>query len=171
MANAFESGERKVIPAVLVYLQKGDEFLMIHRGSRPGDFHSGMWNGLGGKCDEDESSLETARREVQEESGLEVPLDLFKSMGVLQFPNFKPHKAEDWMVFVFRADVSNISMKSLVTESEEGSLHWVSESKLTELNLWEGDRIFLPWVLSARPFLGTFWYQDRKLDRHWITGI
>src|SRR4051794_1381265 len=99
--NPFESGVRKVIPAVLVYLQKGDQILMIHRNSKgpgPLDFHEGKWNGLGGKCELDESPLEAAVREVQEESGLELPESEFRSLGVVQFPNFKAHRNEDWIV-------------------------------------------------------------------------
>ena len=97
--NAFEAGTRKVIPAVLIYLRRGDSVLMLHRNARDAsaDFHSGKWNGLGGKCDPDESPLETAKRELQEESGLDLPLESFHSLGVVQFPNFKPKKHEDWI--------------------------------------------------------------------------
>src|SRR5271156_6305865 len=99
--NPFESGARKVIPAVLVYASRGGhrgaETLMIHRNARPDDHHGGKWNGLGGKCEEGESPLETARREFHEESGLELPATAFKPLGVLQFPDFKPAKREDWI--------------------------------------------------------------------------
>ena len=61
----------------------------------------GKWNGLGGKCEPDESPLEAAIREFKEESGLVLEPGAVKPLGVLQFPNFKPAKHEDWMVFVF----------------------------------------------------------------------
>src|SRR5689334_13207618 len=109
MTNVFESGERKVIPAVLVYLRCHDHVLMIHRNAKgvQADYHSGKWNGLGGKCEKDESPLEAAHREVLEESGLDIPLAQFKALGVLQFPNFKAHKNEDWVVFVFVGDLDS----------------------------------------------------------------
>src|SRR5438105_13761730 len=98
--NAYESGQRKAIPAVLVYPRCGSELLMLHRNTaRKEDFHAGKWNGLGGKCEPDESPVEAARRELLEESGLEAGLADLKALGVLQFPNFKPQKAEDWIVF------------------------------------------------------------------------
>src|SRR5947209_14723068 len=96
-ANAFETGERKVIPAVLVYAQLDGRTLMLRRDSgRPDDYHKGKWNGLGGKLDIDESPLEAAKRELLEESGLDLPESAFRALGVLQFPNFKAHKSEDW---------------------------------------------------------------------------
>ncbi|HUP56236.1 MAG TPA: NUDIX domain-containing protein, partial [Bdellovibrionota bacterium] len=107
MPNPFEAGTRKVIPAVLVYAFDGLRVLLIHRVApdRADDYHAGKWNGLGGKLELDESPLEGARRELREESGLDLPLDRFRALGTLQFPNFKAHKAEDWVVFVFRAEV------------------------------------------------------------------
>ena len=51
--NPFESGARKVIPAVLVYVKSADDqVLMIHRmdgagASSAADYHAGKWNGLG----------------------------------------------------------------------------------------------------------------------------
>lgn len=168
--NPFESGERKVIPAVLVYLRSGDKTLMIHRCVQGRlDFHHGKWNGLGGKCEVDESPVEAALREVREESGLDLaPSQLFP-LGVLQFPNFKAHRNEDWIVFVFSAEVRADQLNSILAESHEGSLHWVSNQDLLSLNLWAGDRHFIPWVLENKSFLGTFWYRDQKLDRYWIT--
>src|ERR1051326_4445564 len=105
MTNSFESGARKAIPAVLVYVRRGSEILMIHRNTTGrADFHEGKWNGLGGKCEADESPLQAAKREVKEEAGLDLDLSSFHPMGVIQFPNFKPHKKEDWIVFLFSAE-------------------------------------------------------------------
>src|SRR5690606_5287997 len=75
--NPYESAERKNIPAVLVsvfsrFSDGKERVLMIHRDSkdRPIDFHAGKWNGLGGKCEKDESYRECAARELFEESTL-----------------------------------------------------------------------------------------------------
>jgi 8-oxo-dGTP diphosphatase len=171
--NAYESGERKSVPAVLIYARQGGRVLMIHRNApdRPGDYHSGKWNGLGGKCEPDESPLETARREFREEAGLDL-LDMrFRSLGTLTFPNFKAHKSEDWVVFVFEAQVSPDEALGIVARSDEGELHWVPERDLLTLNLWPGDRYFIPHVVSSRPFIGTIWYQGATVSRHWIQPL
>lgn len=165
--NLFESGARKVIPAVLVYLRKGDEILMLFRG-RPGDFHHGKWNGLGGKCEGNESPLEAALREIREEAGIGLESEQFNPVGVIQFPLFKPHRNEDWLVFIFTVEVRESQLSGLKAVSEEGSLHWIKSDDLLSLNLWEGDRHFIPWVLEEKSFLGTFWYREQKLDRYWL---
>lgn len=173
MNNPYESGERKSIPAVLVYAREGGRVLMIHRNApdRPGDYHAGKWNGLGGKCEVDESPLETARREFREEAGLDL-LDMrFRALGTLTFPNFKPDKSEDWIVFVFEAEVSATEATSVSRKSDEGELHWVAEADLLTLNLWPGDRLFIPHVVSSRPFIGTIWYQGVSVSRHWIQPL
>ena len=166
--NSFESGVRKVIPAVLVYLRQNGKVLMIHRiGRKDGkvDHHLGRWNGLGGKFEADESPLEAARREIQEEAGITVEESQFQILGVLQFPNFKAHKSEDWLVYVLTADLSE---KVTRKETQEGTLEWVSEGDVMKLNLWPGDRHFIPFVLERKAFVGTLWYEGSEVKRHWV---
>ncbi len=163
MPNAFETGLRKVIPAVLVYLDRGPELLMLHRNAKPDDYHGGKYNGLGGKCEPDESPRGAARRETAEESGIELPAEAFRLLGVLQFPNFKPHKGEDWLVWVFSAQ-----LPAEITpwpQGPEGSLVWMPKADVLNLNLWAGDRHFLPLVLAKRPFAGTIWYRGEVVER------
>ncbi|MEW6055659.1 MAG: 8-oxo-dGTP diphosphatase [Bdellovibrionota bacterium] len=168
-SNPYEQGARKAIPAVLVYLERDQKILMLHRVSKQEDFHLGKWNGLGGKCEADESPLEAAAREVEEECGVRISMESFHPLGVVQFPNFKPTKSEDWIVFVFTAMVSGEARP--LTESAEGKLSWIDKNDLLSLNLWPGDRHFLPYVLSKRPFLGTIWYNGPSVSRHWITAL
>ena len=55
---------------VLVYIEKDEQILMIHRQKR--DEHQGFWLAPGGKIEANEPPHETARREVIEETGLEL---------------------------------------------------------------------------------------------------
>lgn len=168
--NAFEQGRRKSIPATLIYGRCGDHFLMVHRdrpGGRDGDYHSGKWNGLGGKCEPDESPLDAARREFHEESGIELPKESFRALGVLTFPNFKAHKDEDWICFVFLADIPE-SWLARELKCPEGALHWVSAKDIAGLNLWPGDRYFIQKVVDGKPFVGTIWYEGQDVKGHWI---
>lgn len=172
--NGFESGSRKLIPATLIYARLGDRVLMIHRISegrvgREGDYHEGKWNGLGGKLEPDESALECARRELKEESGLDLPEDRFRALGTLHFPNFKAHKNEDWLAFVYVARVEESDLSNLIAESPEGKLHWIPARDLLSLNLWPGDRLFIPLVAENKPFHGTIWYRGQEVARHSIT--
>ena len=170
--NDFESGARKAIPAVLVYLRSGDQVLMLHRTGGTGagskgkaDYHLGKWNGLGGKLEPDESPHQAASREVFEESGIRVAPERFQMLGILQFPNFKAHVCEDWIVWVLIADVNAKTIGDLREQGVEGDLHWIPEKDLLKLSLWPGDRQFIPLMVNRTPFAGTIWYVDGEVSR------
>lgn len=176
--NAYESGQRKVIPAVLIYVKSADDrVLMIHRlggvggQGKPGDYHAGKWNGMGGKLEADESPWQGARRELREETGIDLPEGVLKFLGTLQFPNFKAHKSEDWLCFVFTAHVSRKSSEIVLAPCEEGALHWIPSRDILSLNLWAGDRHFIPYVLDEKPFVGTIRYSGQDVIEYQIKSL
>jgi 8-oxo-dGTP diphosphatase len=134
---------------------------MIHRVKKPNDMHQGKWNGLGGKLEPGESPEDCVRREVEEESGLLVKKMWLK--GFLSFPGFS--NDEDWYAFVFVVP----EFEGQIIESLEGVLKWIDNSDLFQLNLWEGDRIFLPWLDRPGIFSGKFVYRDRTLVNHSVS--
>jgi 8-oxo-dGTP diphosphatase len=144
--------------ATLCYLRKNDQTLMIHRVKKSNDMHRGKWNGLGGKLEPGESPEDCVRREVEEESGLLVKKMWLK--GFLSFPGFA--NDEDWYAFVFVVP----EFEGQIIESVEGDLEWIDNSDLFQLNLWEGDRIFLPWLDRPGIFSGKFVYRDGTLVEH-----
>lgn len=146
--------------ATLCYVRRDGKTLMIHRIKKAGDMHAGKWNGLGGKLEPGETPEECAMREIREESGLEVTGLHLK--GFLTFPQFS--QGEDWYAFVFVATGSS----GQLIDSPEGVLQWVDDDRLLELNLWEGDRIFLPWLDGADFFSGKFVYQGGRLVEHQV---
>lgn len=175
--NAFEEGARRLIPAVLVYLRSADDkVLMLHRlggegGGKPGDDHAGKWNGLGGKLEADESPWECACRELKEESGLTLPEAAFEFLGILQFPNFKPHKSEDWLCIVFEARMDMLAADVQLGTCSEGALAWIPIDQLATLNLWPGDRLFIPLVVARKKFIGTIWYEGQSVKRYDVREI
>jgi 8-oxo-dGTP diphosphatase len=176
--NAYESGLRKVIPAVLIYVRSADDrILMIHRlggvggQGKPGDYHVGKWNGMGGKLEADESPWQGARRELREETGIDLSEQELKLLGTLQFPNFKAHKSEDWLCFVFTARLSKASDDVKLAPCEEGALQWVPSGDILSLNLWPGDRHFIPHVLNEKPFVGMIRYQGQNVIEHRIQSL
>lgn len=151
----------KTIAATLCYVRSNGKTLMMHRNKKEGDVHKGKWNGLGGKLDPGESPEECVVREIREESGLTL-LDP-RLRGVLTFPAFKP--GEDWLVFVYTAT----RFEGELGKCAEGDLEWIPDERVKELPLWEGDRIFLPWLEEDRFFSGKFVYREGRLASHDVT--
>ena len=144
--------------ATLCYVRHEGRTLMIHRIKKENDMHQGKWNGLGGKLEPGETPEECARREIREESGLQVAHLTLK--GVLTFPGFA--NDEDWYAFVFVAD----EVSGELIDSPEGVLRWIDDGELLDLELWEGDRIFLPWLERPGFFSGKFIYKSGRLSHH-----
>lgn len=143
--------------ATLCYVRdkKNNKTLMIHRIKKENDYHEGKWNGLGGKFELSESPEECAIREIKEEAGLIIENP--KMSGFITFPMFDGK--DDWYVFIFVCD--NFSGKLI--DSNEGKLEWIDNNKLLNLNLWEGDKIFLKWVMEEKFFSAKFIYENGKL--------
>lgn len=144
--------------ATLCYVRDGDRTLMIHRIKKDNDMHQGKWNGLGGKLEPGETPEECAIREIREESGLEVKGLQMK--GFLTFPAFA--RDEDWYAFVFVAERAGGEL----IDSREGELAWIENSRLLDLVLWEGDRVFLKWLDQPQFFSAKFVYQNGRLVGH-----
>jgi 8-oxo-dGTP diphosphatase len=144
-----------IIPATLCYVRKDDFVLMLHRVKKTDDMHKGKWNGLGGKFEKGESPEDCVIREVSEESGLKIINPVLK--GIITFPQFDGEN--DWLVFVFQSN----KFTGELSASDEGILKWIKKDKLLNLNLWEGDKIFLPWVFEDKFFSAKFVYQNKKL--------
>ncbi len=140
--------------ATLCYLRGEGKTLMIHRVKKKNDMHHGKWNGLGGKLEPGETPEECAVREIREESGLQAN-DL-QLKGLLTFPAFA--NEEDWYAFVFLVQ----DFQGSLIDLPEGILEWIDDAELLNLNLWEGDRIFLPWLDRPGFFSAKFTYKEGR---------
>lgn len=121
---------------------------MLKRNKKDDDFHEGYWVAPGGKREDNETIRETAKRELEEETGLIA--DKLKFLGFLNFPDYgnSPFN-EEWLDFVFLCEKF---YGSLIESSSEGSLKWIEEDKMLELDMWEGDYLFTRFVLEAKKF-------------------
>jgi 8-oxo-dGTP diphosphatase len=146
--------------ATLCYIRKNKKTLLLHRDKNPEDVHFGKWNGLGGKFQAGETPEICVKREIKEESNLDIYMP--KMAGILTFPQFSHGK--DWYVFVFTAD----TFDGKVVSNDEGSLCWIDDSEILNLPLWEGDQVFLPLVLEGTFFSGNFLYKEGSLVNHEI---
>ena len=149
--------------ATLCYVKNRGEkkTLMLHRIKKENDVHEGKWNGLGGKFEQGETPEECVIREIKEESGLTITNPQLK--GFITFPLFDG--VHDWYVFVFVA----VKYSGDLIDSNEGKLEWIPDEKITQLNLWDGDQIFLEWLDQDKFFSAKFFYEKKKLVKHEVS--
>jgi 8-oxo-dGTP diphosphatase len=136
---------------------------MLFRNKKQNDYHEGKWNGLGGKLEPHESPEECAVREVFEESGLKVKKLEYK--GHITFPMFDGK--DDWYVFLYNV----FEFSGELISSPEGTLEWIDNCDLMSLNLWEGDKIFMPLLYEPGIITAKFEYEEKKLKKHIITIV
>ncbi len=151
------------IVATLGYIisEDGQSVLMIHRNARPDDLHYGKYNGLGGKLDPMEDVVTGMKREILEESGIEV--NRLTLRGTVNWPGFGKN-GEDWLAFIFRIDGWH---GTPFQSNHEGSLEWVAIERVIsgDLKLWESDKLWLPMVFedTERTFYGVAPYVDGEM--------
>ena len=148
-------------PRTLTFLFNGDDVLLIHRPLDAVLFPD-KYNGVGGHVERGEDVLSAARREVREETGLDVP-DLILH-GVLHVDEGTGRSGV--IVFVFAGD----ARRRDVVSSREGNLHWISLDQISELNLLPDlppllARIVAARSQKARPFFAFSTLSDDKT--HW----
>ncbi|MGE4353341.1 MAG: NUDIX domain-containing protein [Oscillospiraceae bacterium] len=127
----------------LCYIERGDEYLMLHRVSKKNDENHDKWIGVGGKFKACESPFDCVRREAYEETGLRLKTLCFR--GIVTFVSDK--WGTEYM-HLFTAG----GFEGDVKPCDEGVLEWIPKKKLFELNLWEGDKIFLRLLEDNHPF-------------------
>jgi 8-oxo-dGTP diphosphatase len=148
------------ILATLGYIFSPDRtrVLLVHRIARPEDAHYGKYNGLGGKLRPDEDVVAGMCREIREEAGIEC--QQLELAGTISWPGFGKG-GEDWFGFIFRIWRFR---GDPWPRNAEGTLHWIPCDQVMQLPLWEGDRYFLPLVLTlgSPPFHGVMPYRDGR---------
>ena len=147
----------------LCYIERGDEYLMLHRVKKAVDENAGKWIGVGGRFEEGESPEACMLREVYEETGLR--LRAWRCRGVVTFVS------EEWgteYMHLFTADAFDGELQ----DCEEGVLAWKKKDEvLTSLPIWDGDRIFLRLLDEERPFfLLTLRYRGDTLTEAVLNG-
>lgn len=131
-----------MINTSLCYIERGEQYLMLHRVKKQNDQNHDKWVGIGGKFEPGESPEDCVLREVREETGL--TLTHWRYCGIVTFV------LADWTEYMhlFCAD----GFEGTLRECDEGVLEWIDKSALRALPMWEGDKIFLDLMQAHRPF-------------------
>ena len=144
------------------YLERGTQYLLLHRTKKENDENAGKWIGVGGKCKENESPEDCMHREVREETGLSVTQHRLR--GVITFVS---DAWEGQYMYLFTAS----KWHGALTDCDEGELAWVERTDMLHLPLWEGDRIFLALLAGERPFFSLkLVYQGDSLQQAVLDG-
>ena len=67
------------------------------------------------------------------------------------------------MIGMFSFILQN-KFKGKLIESNEGNLEWIPNNKLLDLNLWDGDKIFLEWVFNKKTSLNQIKFFSAKFN-------
>nr|WP_314505928.1 8-oxo-dGTP diphosphatase [uncultured Lachnoanaerobaculum sp.] len=157
---------RKMKLCTLCYIERDDKYLMLHRVSKKNDINKDKWIGVGGHFEDLESPDECLIREVREETGYE--LKDFDFRGIVTFVYGK--KNEEFIEYMHLFVGRNVVGEPI--ECNEGVLRWVDKKEVLNLNLWEGDRIFLRLLEERKDFfsLKLVYGEDESLKEAVLDG-
>ena len=145
-----------VIPRTLVFITRGEHVLLL-RGSAKKRLWANKYNGIGGHIERDEDIYSAARREVLEETGLEV--EKLRLVGLINIDGDAPTGI---MLFVFAAE----SQSGEPIPSDEGTLEWIEHDHITQVDLVEDLPIILPRAIhhpvGALPFFAHYSYNEQE---------
>jgi 8-oxo-dGTP diphosphatase len=131
-----------VIPRTLCFVLNGDDILLMKRAPHRRVFPN-LYNGVGGHIERDEDPLTSARREIKEETGLDV-----HTLNLCAVYNIDAGETTGIVLFVFTA-ISDT--RETVAREEEGTLHWIKRDALHTLEMVEDLPLILPRVLARQP--------------------
>lgn len=147
----------------LCYLQRGNQYLMLHRVKKENDENRDKWIGVGGKFLEGESPEDCVRREVREETGF--LLTQYRYRGLVTFVS-DVYPAEQ--MHLFTAD----GWTGQSHPCDEGELEWIPKDKLRSLPMWAGDAIFLDLLEENGPFFSLkLVYEGETLREAVLNGV
>lgn len=127
----------------LCYIEKDDNYLMLHRVKKENDLNHDKWVGVGGKFEKEETPEECLLREVWEETGL--TLTKYRFRGIVTF------LSDEWEGEYMHLYTAT-EYTGVLTECKEGNLEWVPKADIEKLHIWEGDKIFFRLLEENIPF-------------------
>lgn len=137
--------------ANLCFIARDGRVLLIHKKRGLG---AGKINGPGGKLEPNETALDAAIREVQEEIGV-TPLEI-EERGVLHF-QFLDGYSLHCVVFVAR------DLAGEPIETDEATPLWTPLDAIPFHLMWEDDQHWLPHALAGRCFDAWFVFDGERM--------
>ena len=120
--------------AALVYRPEDERYLFLRRSAAK-DFSSGVWECVTGRVDQGEGFEDALHREVGEELGVQVEIDLL--LGTTHFYRGDPRPENELIGVVCLCSLAS-SAAQIQLSSEHDLMRWVSAAEAQEL-LGAGD--------------------------------
>ena len=151
---------KRMLLTTLCYIEKGDQYLMLHRVKKEHDINKDKWIGVGGKFEDKESPEDCLFRE---ETGL--TLTSWKFRGIITFVT---DRYETEFMHLYTAD----DWEGEMIECNEGNLEWLDKKEVFNLKVWEGDKIFFWLMQHDAPFFSLrLEYVGDELVSYSLNGI
>ena len=146
----------------LCYIERNGQYLMLHRTKKKNDENHDKWLGIGGHLEAGETPEACILRECREETGLTLLDPRYR--GIVRF---RSDVFPDEDMYLFTAT----RFEGEQAPCDEGELAWIDKSRLLELTLWEGDRVFLGLLDTRDDFFDlTLEYSGESLRRAVLDG-
>jgi 8-oxo-dGTP diphosphatase len=149
-------GRYSVIPRTLIFITRGEKILLL-KGAPTKRLWPDKYNGIGGHIERGEDVVSSARRELYEETGLEVD-------GLWLCGTVMVDAGSDFgiTIFVMRGEYK----QGEAIGSKEGSLEWILKADLDKFPLVEDVPVLLEKIFSMRaespPFSARFFYNEEE---------
>lgn len=145
-----------LIPRTAIFVRRGDLYLLL-KGAPTKRLWAGKYNGLGGHVEQGEDILSAARRELLEETSLEVNLWLCGTVVVDSGQN------PGICMYVFSGECAEGEPRPSI----EGVAEWIPFEALDELPVVEDLPVLLGRVHAMKhgdvPFSASSYYENNKL--------
>lgn len=109
-AAFYASRPKKAVGVMVVLRNPQGRVMIVKPNYKPG------WNLVGGFVDADESPFTAALREVREETGLKLPDNRLRLLGVYYLP---PDKFEEFLRIMFVADLTAADIAGIQLQADE----------------------------------------------------
>ncbi len=118
------------MPSVVTcLLMDENENILILKRSDKVRTYKGYWSGIAGYVEEDEEPLDTAFKEIREETGLkDNNVELVKTIDPIEFTDFYEEEKYEWKVYPFLFRVRKES--KIQIDWEHISYKWIKPSDI-----------------------------------------
>ncbi len=141
-------------PASLTFIIKNEKILLIRKKRGLG---MGKINGPGGRLEANETMLECAIREVQEELCITPVAPEYYGESLFQFTDGYSIHVHTYVAYDY---------EGTPTETDEAIPVWFDLDKIPYEEMWEDDIIWLPELIRGKKFIGRYIFDGDKMLDH-----